>query len=320
VNQNRTNARIFISCGQEEDSSEVTVAREIKNMLEGDPFNFDVYLADLEHTPHDVLRSVLHALEESEYFLFIDFKREQIVPRDRDIESCRGSLFSHQELAIATFLEIEQLRFSETGVELNGIGSSLQGRPTVFSNRNELVEIVREKVIEKQWNSNWLNALRINEVPQIDRNILRNLGGTANFYLLVIENMHKRKMALDCRVFMELTATNGDEPSPAMRDHVEQKWAGVVFTQAVAIRPKNGSRRVCACFVERNAGNTPLGVYFHQFGVDTDSAEVARPCPPGEFSLKYTVTSANFPTVSRIFNLVVSHDEGITEFSAISES
>ena len=69
------------------------------------------------------MAAVLRRLELSEYFLMIDFKRERLKGKP----SHRGSLFTHQELAIATFLEIEQLRFSEKGIEWNGISKAAAG-------------------------------------------------------------------------------------------------------------------------------------------------------------------------------------------------
>jgi hypothetical protein len=122
--QNQSKARVFISCGQKCDE-EKRLATEVRDMLEDSPFNFDAYVADLEHSQKDVMRAVLESLESSEYFLCIDFKREKLDGTCGANGDFRGSLFTHQELAIATFLDIEQLRFKEKGVEWNGISSLL---------------------------------------------------------------------------------------------------------------------------------------------------------------------------------------------------
>jgi hypothetical protein len=51
----------------------------------------------------------MRQLETSDYFLFIDFKRERI----RCPNIFRGSLFTNQELAIASFLGLESIVFQE---------------------------------------------------------------------------------------------------------------------------------------------------------------------------------------------------------------
>jgi hypothetical protein len=123
-------------------------------------------------------------------------------------------------------------------------------------------------------------------------------------------------MAFDCRVFCEMDPpADGDAIIPeALREHVEQKWAGVLFNQAVAIRPQLGKRHACAFFVDRQYGGRSLGVFFHQFGIDTDSAEAVKLCPPGKYKLTYTVTSSNFPTVSKSFPIEITdnHEDSAT--------
>jgi len=71
-------------------------------------------------------------LAASEYFVFVDFKRERL----NDTIECRGSLFSHQELAIASFLDLEVLAFQEAGVkQSDGIMGFLQANAISFTDR-----------------------------------------------------------------------------------------------------------------------------------------------------------------------------------------
>jgi hypothetical protein len=67
--------------------------------------------------------NILPMLEKSEYYLFIDFRREEI-----GSQRFRGSLFSHQELGIATYLKKEHiLIFQEKGVlDRDGIKGFIQ--------------------------------------------------------------------------------------------------------------------------------------------------------------------------------------------------
>jgi hypothetical protein len=84
-----------------------------------------------------------------------------------------------------------------------------------------------------------------------------------------------------------------------------------LFNQAVAIRA-NGKRRVCALFIKHKTNGKRSGVYFHQFEIDTDSAEAAAACPPGEYCLKCSVISANFPSAHRKFKLVIDSEHNVT--------
>jgi hypothetical protein len=194
----RLRTRVFISCSQRE-AEEKKLAKDISEMLAGPDLGFDPYVADLEHTQMEVMTAVLDRLESSEYFLWIDFKRD-LLGEGTGHSSHRGSLFTHQELAIATFLGIEQLRFREVGVELNGISNLLQGRPIEFNDRSQLLHLVRERITKANWRTGWQNGLRIKDQVEIDT-VPRSSGGTAEFYHITVENVHRRKMALDCRFF-----------------------------------------------------------------------------------------------------------------------
>ena len=111
------NARVFISCGQRPE--ELEIAELIQKGLQD--IGFSVYVAKKDHVLSCLTRNIFDKLETSEYFLFIDFKREKLIRIKEGIEednkSFRGSLFTNQELAIATFLkDIEVLGFQEKGV------------------------------------------------------------------------------------------------------------------------------------------------------------------------------------------------------------
>jgi hypothetical protein len=320
MNSTQPKARVFVSCGQK-DNKEKALAREIYETLAGPEFGFEPYVADLEHTQKEVVQSVFDALSESEYFLLIDFRRERLGCTPSTEKVYRGSLFTQQELAIASFLGIEQLRFKEKGVEWKGISQLLQGKPIEFGSRSKLVDTIRKEIQCRKWSSGWKNTLQIveeNGIERVPRNRPNdpNYRGTADFYHIVVKNLHNRKMALVCRVLAEFES--GTPAPPVLCDHLEQKWAGMLYNQAVAIRPNPGSRRACACFVERGQNGKSLGVFFHQFGIDTDSAKAATQCPPGEYVLKYSAVSANFPTAIRRFKLTID-DANEIRLEAVAE-
>ena len=104
-------ARVFISCGQSKSSDEVNIAHQISERLEAE--GFAPYVAVEEQTLVGLTENIFGRLRNSEYFVFIDFIREHLTTKLH-----RGSLFSHQELAIAAFLNIDAvIAFQEKGVK-----------------------------------------------------------------------------------------------------------------------------------------------------------------------------------------------------------
>src|SRR5260370_18122380 len=103
-------ARVFISCGQQPD--EATIAREIGLRLEA--LGYDPYIAVREQTLRGLKENIFDQLSKSEYFVFVDFKREEL---DRKTPpEYRGSLFSHHQFASASYLSLATLVFHENGV------------------------------------------------------------------------------------------------------------------------------------------------------------------------------------------------------------
>ena len=90
-------ARVFINCGQAKNADELVTASKIKNRLT--ELGFDPYVAVEEQSLRGLTDNIFERLKNSEYFVFIDFKREAV----SGTQCCRGSLFSHQELALAQF-------------------------------------------------------------------------------------------------------------------------------------------------------------------------------------------------------------------------
>src|SRR4029077_4936269 len=108
-------SKIFLSCGQNE--REAPVAGEVEGMLTAAPYGFQVYVAKKVQSIFEVTSGIIKELKNSDYYLFINFRREKL--KCWRSES-RGSLFSHQEFAIAYALEFERiLVVNQEGVKLN---------------------------------------------------------------------------------------------------------------------------------------------------------------------------------------------------------
>ena len=95
---------VFLSCGQ--DDRELEIADKVRRLLEGPPFGLTVFVARTTNNLYSLNEEVLTRLAYADYFLFVNFHRK--------VDGFPGSLYSHQELAMALALGHRQLLdFSE---------------------------------------------------------------------------------------------------------------------------------------------------------------------------------------------------------------
>jgi hypothetical protein len=278
-------ARVFISCGQSKETDEAQVAREIAARLE--KLGFDPYIAVAEQTLRGLKENVFEQLRNSEYFLFVDFKREQLAGS----QFHRGSLFSHQELAIASLLDIEVAAFQEQGVKpTDGLMQFMQTNALPFIDKNLLPNAVADIVHQRGWNPSWRNELVL-EAPQFVDNVAaydsaRPIGMGKCFHVNV-RNRHREKLALNCCVYLESAIKRPDTNIPLKT--IEFKWAG---TKLPSVGIAAGTTRLFDAFFILHA--QPNNVLFQ---VHTDSTEYIPRMPQdvGEYELSYLVTAENFP-------------------------
>jgi len=295
-------ARVFISCGQSKESTEVETARSIAKRLQ--ELGFDPYIAVEEQTLSGLRENLFRRLQDSEYFIFVDFKREKVVPRGHRRSPIRlsnlqhrGSLFSHQELAIASYLNIPVMAFQENGVKPDdGIIRFLQTNATPFSDRHLLPNVIADEVQERKWNPYSRNELVLERDPEQHEHhlVMSQHGGveSCRFYYVDVRNLHHRKTATNCYVYLE-KALRLDCPAPnAIRfKSVELKWSGYTLPNA-HILPQTA--RPFDAFSILHARPTEL-----RFISFSDSLTFGRPPiqVAGEYELDYVVVSDNFPIV-----------------------
>ena len=106
-------ARVFISCGQR-NQREKAIGRAVYDYFINK--GFEAYFADRVHSPDALTANIFNFIKQSEYFVFIDFKRDELSDGEY-----RGSLFVNQEIAISTFLGIQGVGFYEKGTKREGI-------------------------------------------------------------------------------------------------------------------------------------------------------------------------------------------------------
>ena len=290
-------ARVFISCGQNKDTGEASIAADIAKVLEG--LGYDPYIAVAEQSLKGLTENIFRRLSESEYFLFVDFKREPLSTGGSTYH--RGSLFSHQELAIAAFLGKQVIAFQEKSVlRLDGIISFLQTNSIEFEKRRDLPGLVA-KEITNRWRSDWRNELEIGrDLRQFvdEVHMLPNQPGPhpVRYFHLSVTNHDNHLTAFDCYAYLVAAQTLPGRETLRINE-VEYKWRAVTFPNVI-IPPKR-AREFDAFFVYREAP--------HQLrmGTLTDSPKHMRVFGRGEYLLTFAVRSGNFPETRKQFYLRV---------------
>ena len=297
-------AKVFISCGQRRYTQEVEVAYAIAEILVN--LGFEPYIATQEQTLLGLKENIFNQLTNSEYFLFIDFLREQIGATSEH----RGSLFSHQELAIASYLEIDVIAFQQKNVKLlDGMIGFLQLNAIQFDDPWDLTEKVRDQIKKKGWRADWKNKLSIKLGKHYDASAPNYEGTTlkAKFFPLIIENHNIRKMALNCCAYLE-SIKNLTTNVPINIRTTELKWAGSNLP-AVPIMPK--SYREVNAFYVLPMGSPAVAIsYFNQPG--TYEGPILE---KGSYELIYNVISTNFSLVRIATELNIGNKHEVIEFN-----
>lgn len=263
---------------------------------------FEPYIAVDEKSLRGLRENIFPQLQSAEYFLFIDFKREELPGG----AGCRGSLFTNQELAIASLLDLEVLAFQEKGVKrLDGMLQALQVNATPFTDNAELLRLI-EAEASARWKPDWRAelAMGVHRLPA--DGMWRN--NWSRFLSGIAFNRHARKDALDCNVYLERVRRH---PADWMeRQPVEAKWGGCWLPSVRIGSGKN--RHFDAVRVEHE---TPRIAHFNTF---SDSWLYGQPLEgPGEFGLEYAVYASGFAPVRGQFRLVLGQTMEELQFESI---
>jgi hypothetical protein len=288
-------ARIFISCGQRE-GEESELANTIANKLT--QRGFDPYIAVEEQVLRGFTQNILPRLEESEYYLFIDFRRETVLDEHGNHLGNRGSLFSHQELAIAAFLNKPVIAFREQGVMgRDGVAGFFQINSIIFEDRLQLPDLVESIVIERGWDSSSRDELILCRIDDESQQVPYGNNRTpARFYHIQVRNLNRRNTARNCTAYIQSITNlhNGHQYSP---EPVEIKWKGVKsqssqippgFTReidGIVVFPQSNQ-----VYIGINTFLTDYGGYLDQYRLDT-----------GRYLLEVMVFSDNFRPTRRPF-------------------
>lgn len=275
-------SRIFLSCGQND--GEMQIAEKIKEALQD---QYEVYIAREQHNFDGFKEHIFPMIENSEYFLFIDFKREN-----------GPSLFSHQELSVAAYLRLDVLAFQEEGAEKHpGLMKYVMANPILFFDRGELPTIITEEVRKNGWKTGWRKHLEIGVADSFSS--VKNYGGIHKpglWFHLVVSNLHNRKQALNCTAFVVgVSEPDGHEKKPELS---ELKWKGVTTSHLVTIPPSSGRKLDAFHIFSDSRDRIVLGV--NPYLVDSTAMEEQYTFQgSGRYKITYRVYSDNFPVTEK---------------------
>ena len=294
---NEEHSRVFISCGQRDGRERQVAEEQFWAMLKEQ--GFEPYLATHDHTLRSIRENIFQRLSETKYFLFIDFRREKI----EDPDVYRGSLFSHQELAIASFLDLNEdiLAFQENGVKRDGVLDETQVNATSFSERSELLEKIEQQV-KDAWRSDWRRQLVLEQADDPTCEIVPQRSSTqGSFFHIKVRNRHVRAATRSCYGYLR-SVRDAVSNRTIPFESAELRWAGYCLPNAI-IPPKECYRKLDAVWFD---SGDPLQPRFNMF------SDWPRCMPnlrgPGSWELEYEVTSENILGSRITLSLDVCHN------------
>jgi hypothetical protein len=148
-------SKVFISCGQASADERAVAAQMSKWFTE---HGFHPYVAIQAQSIQDVNNAIISELKAADYYIFIDFPRETLGGNNDGIH--RGSLFTHQEMAIAYILGFERVLFlRHKDVMLEGLLQYTASNAMIFSTSQEITGIVERAIAERGWTPEYTRHL-----------------------------------------------------------------------------------------------------------------------------------------------------------------
>ena len=304
---NEPRARVFISCGQSKGTDEEGTARKIAAKLSR--LGYEPYIGVQEQTLKGLKENIFAQLGKSDYFIFIDFKREQLTNEKPRVY--RGSLFSHQELALASYLGIDVLAFQESGVKKDdGILQFIQANATPFTDRSLLSNLVVKSVEKSNWDPHWRNELVLEldtKHYDVDRSDDAGRAFQARFFHINVRNRHRSKIATNCFVYL-LEATNLDSKEKFRVDPIALKWAAYKLPNAQILPGE--SREFSAFWIAHDSPTMlKLSDYF------SDAVWFSPPIEQeGQYEFVYQVVGDSFSSASGSFTVSLNRSLDLTTF------
>lgn len=302
-------AKVFISCGQA-DQREKEIGFKVQEYFR--KRNFDSYFAEAVHSPEALTDNIFKNLKESEYFVFIDCRREKI-----NENNFRGSLFVNQEVGIAAFLKIPTIGFQEQFILREGIINCQMFNCIPFGNIDDIISNLERETIN--WDPQSVNELHMSFDPM--KNIEKSLQLNnhvdkllSDWWLISVNNRNKLRIALNCMAYLS-KVTDLNQNKIIAIPTIELIWSGL-GNHLVNILPLG--RREFDAFFEIQTDRT---IHFNNRQLTSNSSRFQLPILfNGEYELEYTIISTNFEEVKSAFYLKHPGNHNDIEFYKIGEN
>lgn len=278
---------------------------EVKSYFE--TRGFEAYYAETVRSPEALTEHIFKFLASSEYFVFIDFKRDEV--QDNNY---RGSLFVNQEIAISTFLKIQGLGFFEKGIKREGILDFQIYNAFSFEDGTQIIAILREET--KNWDTTSTNELLLNYETQYDtKNVLidtdKNI--SADWWHIEIINRNKRKHAFSCLGYVT-GINNIDSGSLFKVPSIELMWSRLPDYSVNILA--DSQRELDAFFILHNDNL----IRFHvRPTTSTDPRYFLPTLDNGNYMIEYSVVSSNFDIATR--NFLIKHPGKHSEVEVVPQ-
>lgn len=153
-------SRVFISCGQK-DNEERRVAEQLEQWFRSE--GYDPCVAIQVQTICDLNAGIIQALTTSDYYVFINLRRDKVIGDAG--EFYRGSLYSHQELAIAYAFGFEHiLVINHDDVRDEGIQKFIVTNIPKFADANGVLPLIKEAVRQARWTPSYSRHLTFGQL------------------------------------------------------------------------------------------------------------------------------------------------------------
>jgi len=164
-------AKVFISCGQNS-PEERQVAQHLSAWFRAE--GYEPYVAIDVMSILDLNAGIIGELKTSDYYLFVNFRREQVIAPDGST-FWRGSLYTNQELAIAYALGFDHmLLLNERDTRKEGAFHFIVTNIPEFQDFGEVLPLVQHAVQATGWNPTYTRQLEAEnlrleaQIPFID--------------------------------------------------------------------------------------------------------------------------------------------------------
>jgi len=278
--------KIFISCGQLK-NEERQIATEISKWLRRK--GFDPYVAIQTQSIQDVNSGIIGKLKEADYYIFIDFKREKIGrAKDRGPEY-RGSLFTHQELAITYLLGFKNAIFlRERNVRLEGIGQYLLTNADSFRSKDDVLPLIRKKISRLGWYKDYSRHFVVSISNSGQWSFSDHTGSfNQHIWQVIVENRRDDIAAFNTVARLSrITLPRGIIINSPDTNFL--KWAGKHQTYSTTILQGDSAKFDCVALDI----NHPSHVYLHS-ELDTIRHPIIN--TTGLYLLHYQILAVDFP-------------------------